>query len=66
MSQTQWDPFESISSLRREINRLMEDFLEGRAFRGKSGGTHPFRRGLRDLRGSGGEAPSSWSTPRRS
>jgi HSP20 family protein len=40
MSQTQWDPFENISSLRREINRLMEDFLEGRAFRSKGRGTH--------------------------
>jgi HSP20 family protein len=29
MAQTRWDPFEGISSLRREINRLLEDFLEG-------------------------------------
>jgi HSP20 family protein len=38
MAQTRWDPFEGISSLRREINRLLEDFLEGGLSRGKGDG----------------------------
>jgi HSP20 family protein len=38
MAQTRWDPFEGISSLRREINRLLEDFLEGGMSRSKSEG----------------------------
>jgi HSP20 family protein len=29
MAQSRWDPFAGIASLQREINRLLEDFLEG-------------------------------------
>ena len=40
MEQSRWDPFAGISSLQREINRLMEDFLEAGARWGKDTGTH--------------------------
>ena len=29
MAQSRWDPFAGLASLQREINRLVEDFVEG-------------------------------------
>ena len=40
MAQPQWDPFAGIASLQREINRLLEDFLQGSTRRGRDPGTH--------------------------
>jgi HSP20 family protein len=31
MAQSRWDPFAGLASLQREINRLVEDFVEGGA-----------------------------------
>jgi HSP20 family protein len=39
MTQPRWDPFAGLGSLQREINRLVEDFLEGRAPWGQDIGT---------------------------